>query len=362
MSLPAGIRRGLEELHALARPAGWLLAAFVTCNALGELLRPGFAVDHFWIRSASVLGPLWRPAALLLAAVLLAPDRFIERRPRLTRFAAGLSALFAVFALTDAVRFWWMLGTGRVHSPAILPFSLLVAAVLADAARRLLSAARREPPAEPAPAPSPDGRERLRRPAAAALRTSLAGGILTLAFIFSYGFTDYAAPADCAVVLGSKAYRDGTPSLALYDRTMAGVELYRRGLVGKLVMSGGVERYPDGTRVSEPEVCRRLALESGVPDADIILDEAGADSWATVRNARRLAESRGWRRVLLVSHYYHLPRLRLAADRAGLEGARTVPCRQTRRLRKEPLGILRECAGLAYYYLFRLPESAAGAA
>jgi hypothetical protein len=39
-----------------------------------------------------------------------------------------------------------------------------------------------------------------------------------------------------------------------------------------------------------------------------------------------------------------------------------VPCRQTRRLRKEPLGILRECAGLAYYYLFRLPESAAGAA
>jgi uncharacterized SAM-binding protein YcdF (DUF218 family) len=358
VSLPAGIRRTIRELHLLARPAGWLLAAFVTCNALGELLRPGFAVDHFWIRSAKVLGPLWRPATLLLAAALLAPDLFLDRRPRLTRFAAGISALFALFALADAGRFWWLLAAGRVHSPAVLPFSLLVAAVLADAARRLLGIARRETPAEPVPVPPAptDRRERLRRLAAAGLRTALAGGILTLAFIFTYGPTDYTAPADCAVVLGSKAYRDASPSLALYDRTMTAVDLYRRGLVGKLVMSGGVDRYADGTVVSEPQVCRRLALDCGVPDADIILDEAGTDSWATVRNARRLAESRGWHRVLLVSHYYHLPRLRLAADRAGLAGASTVPCRQTRRLRKEPYGVLRECAGLAFYYLFRLPQ------
>ena len=70
-------------------------------------------------------------------------------------------------SVADAGRFWCLLAIGRVHSPASLPFSLLVAAVLADAARRLLGIARREPPAEPAPAAPPDRRERLRKLAAA---------------------------------------------------------------------------------------------------------------------------------------------------------------------------------------------------
>jgi uncharacterized SAM-binding protein YcdF (DUF218 family) len=174
-----------------------------------------------------------------------------------------------------------------------------------------------------------------------------------LAFILTYGPTNYAAPADCAVVLGAKAHADGTPSLALYDRTMAGVDLYRRGLVRKLVMSGAIDRRAGG--VSEPRVMRRVALEHGVSDADIIVDESGDDSWSTVCNVREMAEREGWTKVLLVSHYYHLPRLRLAADRAGLV-ARTVPCRQTRRLAREPYGIARECVALGYYYLFHLPN------
>jgi uncharacterized SAM-binding protein YcdF (DUF218 family) len=331
------------------RCAGRVLAGFIVLNALGEILRPGFALNHFWTLSSQLLGPLRHVLTPLLAAALLLPDRLLARDRRLRRAAVGICALFAALSVLDAGRFWWLLARGQIRTPSVVPFSVLIGGVLWLSALRI---------ARPRDVPGAVPRGGAAR---ACLGEVCTCGVLglggVLAFIFTYGPTDYSAPADCAVVLGSRAYRDGSPSLALYDRTMTAVDLYRRGLVGKLVMSGGIDRYADGTRVSEPQVCRRLALEAGVPDADIVLDEAGVDSWATVRNTRRLAGSRGWRRVLLVSHYYHLPRLRLAADRAGLDGARTVPARQTRRLRKEPWGVARECAGLAYYYLFRLPAA-----
>jgi uncharacterized SAM-binding protein YcdF (DUF218 family) len=332
-------------LMSAIRVAGRLLAGFILLNAAGELLRTGFALDHFWINSPRVLGPAWRVGALLLAAALLLPESLLARRAELRRASIALCLLFEFFACLDAGRFWWLLLAGVIRTPSVLPFSLLVALLTALSALRISRCDSSWRPAAP--------RSLVRRLAVG----SAAGGLIALlgllALLFTYGPTDYRAPADCAVVLGSRAYPDGSPSLALYDRAMTGIELYRRGLVGKIVMSGGVDHYQDGTRISEPEVCRRLALECGVPDEDIIIDEQGVNSWATVVNTRRLAESHGWREVLLVSHYYHLPRLRLAADRAGLPQARTVPCTQTRRLRQEPWSIARECAGLGYYYFFK---------
>jgi uncharacterized SAM-binding protein YcdF (DUF218 family) len=333
----------------VTRAAGRLLAGFIVINTLGELFCSGFAMSHFWIRSARLFGPLWRPLALLLAVALLLPERVLARRTRLRRCCLALCAGFALCAKLDAAHFWWLLARGAIRTPAVVPFSVLVAAVLG------LSALRVHRAWDFLDLDGPGGwRRRLGTELALA---SGVGLLATLAFIFTYGPTDYTRRADCAVVLGSKAYRDGSPSLALYDRAQTAIDLYRRGLVSKLVMSGGVDRYSDGSSVSEPQTCRRLALAAGVPAEDIIVDERGVNSWATVVNVKRMAERRGWRSVLLVSHYYHLPRLRLAADRAGLRSARTVPARQTRRLRKEPWGVLRECAGLAYYYLFHLPRA-----
>ncbi|HEY3358697.1 MAG TPA: YdcF family protein [Polyangia bacterium] len=333
--LPAAWRR--LAASAPCRAGAWLLGAFILCNAAGELLRPGFAADHVWIRTAQLV-PGWRVPAFALALALLVPEHRLRARPRLRAAAAALAAAFAVAALVDAGRFYALLGAGRIATPAIVPFSALVAALLAATATRLRG---------PGASASDGGTAR-------AVATT--AGVLVIALgalVAAYGLTDYARPADCAVVLGARAYADGTASLALHDRTMTGVALYRRGFVRRLVMSGGVE----ANGVSEPAVMRAIALEAGVPAQDIILDEQGRDSWATVRNARALAARHAWREVLLVSHYYHLPRLRLAADRAGLP-ARTVPCHQTRRLAHEPWSIVREGIGLAYYYLVHLPPRA----
>ena len=337
----------MRLLLGAVRTAGRLLAAFIFLNAAGEVLQRGFAMDHFWISSPRVLGPLWRVPALMLAAALLVPESLLSRRPWLRRAGLGLCLFFEFFACLDCGRFWWLLLEGTISTPAILPFSALVALLMVLSAWRIHRADSE---------PESNCRSFALGMALRCSAAAATGVVAFLAMLFTYGPTDYSTEADCAVVLGSRAYRNGRPSLALSDRAMTAIRLYKRGVVRKIVMSGGVDSYRDGTRVSEPRVCRRLAMDHGVPECDIILDEDGVNSWATVVNARKLADRYGWREVLLVSHYYHLPRLRMSADRAGLRRARTVPCRQTRRLRKEPWGIARECAGMAYYYFLRWPR------
>jgi uncharacterized SAM-binding protein YcdF (DUF218 family) len=73
---------------------------------------------------------------------------------------------------------------------------------------------------------------------------------------------------------------------------------------------------------------RRIARAEGVPDEAIVLDETGVDTEASIRCAAALARAKGWGRVLVVSHDYHLARVRLLADRAGL-AVRTVPASET---------------------------------
>jgi uncharacterized SAM-binding protein YcdF (DUF218 family) len=155
--------------------------------------------------------------------------------------------------------------------------------------------------------------------------TAVAGLALVLAQVEAVGATDYRARADAVVVLGARVHADGTPSGALADRVRTACTLWRDGLAPVLVLSGGRDR---DAVASEPEAMRAVARAQGVPDAALVLDEGGVDTAATVRFAAALARDRGWRRVLVVSHDYHLARVRLLADREGL-AVRTVPATES---------------------------------
>ena len=60
----------------------------------------------------------------------------------------------------------------------------------------------------------------------------------------------------------------------------------------------------------------------------MVLDETGVDTASSVQFTARLSREHGWSRVLVVSHDYHLARVRLLADREGLV-VRTVPAVET---------------------------------
>ncbi|HIE68909.1 MAG TPA: YdcF family protein, partial [Planctomycetes bacterium] len=91
--------------------------------------------------------------------------------------------------------------------------------------------------------------------------------LIPIGVMATFGATDYRiGPAtdeqSLAVVFGAGVYKDGTPSLALSDRTMTGVELYKEGVASKLFFSGG----PGRGATHETQAMRKLALDAGVHD------------------------------------------------------------------------------------------------
>lgn len=130
--------------------------------------------------------------------------------------------------------------------------------------------------------------------------------------------SDALRPADAALVLGARVWPDGRPSRFLRERVVVGVELYRRGLVERLLMSGaGLNK--EG--LDEPETMRRTALELGVPDADILTDPDGVNTWASARGAA----ARGLGSVIACSQEFHLPRSVWLCRQAGLDAQGASP-------------------------------------
>ena len=133
-------------------------------------------------------------------------------------------------------------------------------------------------------------------------------------------------------------------STVLADRVKTACQLYRDGLVKKLIFSGG----PGDGPVHETEAMRRLALKLGVNPADILIDTAGRNSQATVNDTLPLFKQLHAQRVIVVSHFYHLPRIKMAYQRAGWD-VYTVPARESH-FAGTPYMLAREVAALWVYY------------
>lgn len=150
-------------------------------------------------------------------------------------------------------------------------------------------------------------------------------GILSIAFINRYvhsqtggkiqkSMTEIPAeePKPVAIVFGARVYDDGSPSHTLYDRVLTGVELYRAGRARKLLMSG--DRQNDN--YDEPAAMKKTALELGVPESDIVLDNDGKRTYDTCYRAREIFEIR---KAILVTQDYHQPRALYLCSSLGVE-------------------------------------------
>lgn len=119
---------------------------------------------------------------------------------------------------------------------------------------------------------------------------------------------------DCAIVLGAQVMTDGQPSPALVRRVAHAVALARAGAAGNLLMSGG----PVGHPRPEALVMRELALAAGIAPARLHVEDASRDTIGNARLSGPIIRERGWRRLLLVTDSFHMPRARLIFRRHGL--------------------------------------------
>ena len=115
-----------------------------------------------------------------------------------------------------------------------------------------------------------------------------------------------------AIVFGAGLTRAGEPTPALYDRVATAVDLYRRGVVDKLLLTGD-NRF---VNYNEPEAMRRTAMKLGVPDGDVVLDYAGRRTYDSCYRAREIF---GVKRAILVTQAFHLERALYLCDAFGLD-------------------------------------------
>lgn len=151
---------------------------------------------------------------------------------------------------------------------------------------------------------------------------------------------------DVALVLGARLRDDGTPSSALVRRVAHGVELLNASAVGHLLMSGG-PTSPAGT---EAAVMRDLALAAGVEAGRITVERRALNTIQNALFCRGILRRRGWRRVLVVTDAFHVPRSRYIFARLGLE-ATVIGVRPARPSAQWWLAHLREAAALPWTML-----------
>jgi hypothetical protein len=140
-------------------------------------------------------------------------------------------------------------------------------------------------------------------------------------------------------------------SLPLLQMTFFGTTDYRRPAQAVVVFErvGGAE-WPGVVRAGGQGRHGHGAVPGGARAHDRDVRRCRAvDTLATVDDTARIFERAGIDRVLVVSQYYHLPRIKLAYSRAGYD-VWTVPSRDTP-IRQSSLLVAREIPAFWLYYL-----------
>ncbi len=333
-SSPQVSAHGGGRLLAVARGLALFLGGFSLLNVLGRIIVRGFDAN-LWCIDLRPLPQWLSTPALAVAAVFLVAYAL---RPLMSHWRRHATAVvtFCLFlaAAWNAVNYYVLLERGEVKSGTLVPLSVLIALafwVMLLAVRG--QNARQTPP---------------RRAVMALVFLACSAGF-PMAQMYFFGKTDYSRPADAIVVFGAGVYADGTPSDALKDRMNTACQLYRQGLARWMVLSGG----PGMGSVSETDAMRAMALKQGVPAEAIVVDPQGINTRATVENTEAMFRQLDVKRVLAVSHFYHLPRIKMTYQRQGLE-VYTVPARESYFLTAMPYYMAREVAAIWAYYFHPL--------
>lgn len=139
--------------------------------------------------------------------------------------------------------------------------------------------------------------------------------VLTFVQVVSASRDDDRVRSDAIVVLGAAQY-DGTPSPVLRQRLDHALDLYRDGVAGRIVLTGGKQA---GDRFTEAYAGYRYLTGRGVPGDDLLVVTDGSSTWDSLRAAERVLRREGLDRVTLVSDSYHSSRLLGVADEVGLD-------------------------------------------
>lgn len=117
---------------------------------------------------------------------------------------------------------------------------------------------------------------------------------------------------DCIIILGCGVKDDGRPSDMLYDRIITGIELYKKGIAPRILMSGDHGR----TDYDEVGTMKKYAVDMGVPEDAVFCDHAGFSTYESMVRANKVF---GIENAVVVTQSYHLYRALFDAESFGID-------------------------------------------
>ena len=133
--------------------------------------------------------------------------------------------------------------------------------------------------------------------------------------IWHYSLEYSEKKSDVAIVLGAGT-NNGTLSPVFKERVNQGIYLYKKGLVKKLIFTGGIGENQD---VSDSKVARNYAAQQGVPQNDIIIEEKSRYTHENLTEAKFIMDSLNFSSALIVSDPLHMKRSMELATAANIE-------------------------------------------
>lgn len=322
-------------MNSILRGSFAILALFFVSSAVGGLLHPRLD-QSVWLVNLQNL-PIELRTLLLLACGAAFGVLAVQSNSPLWvhRFTSIVLLGLVLLLLLQSAQFYALRSRGAFQPGFVLPLTLVLATLFALVLVLVVT-------------------QRWQTPWNwKGFCVGAAGAFLSLplAQMFFFGTSDYRRQASAILVFGARTYADGRMSDALTDRMRTAVQLFHENRAGHLIVSGG----PGDGAVHETEAMRDYAIARGVPVSAIEVDRSGVNTEAT---AKYVGQQTGWGlmgRVLAVSHDYHLPRVKMALDRQGVE-TYTVPARESYTLHKKPYFMAREIVALWAYYLSAAPR------
>ncbi len=132
---------------------------------------------------------------------------------------------------------------------------------------------------------------------------------------------DECPPAEAIVVLGgavSDLVKNAPEWTEAVDRFEQGVALYRAGKAPRLVFGGGTLPWV-GRNYTEGDAMAAAAVSHGVPAEAIRVVREVGNTAEEARGVAELARKEGFRRIILVTSAFHMPRAALLFRRHSLE-------------------------------------------
>jgi len=168
-------------------------------------------------------------------------------------------------------------------------------------------------------------------------------------------------------ILGPRVDEGLMPNLSeTAERFEAGVALVQAGKAGRLVFTGARMPWEKSIR-TEGEALKQLAVGRGIAAEKILVTREIDNTAGEAAAVAEMMKARGWRRVILVTSGWHMPRSAYLFKKAGVDCVLfpvDFRCDRTRpaaAIDFVPKGeawqmtetALRECYGNLFYHLFR---------